>query len=583
MSTPGDPAGRDRGDVVCLSATEPGRAVAARLPYRHVHGDPGAALRREWGSAGGFVVVLAAGATVRLVAPLLSTKAADPAVVCVDDAGRYAVSLVGGHVAGANALAEEVAGFLGAHAVVTTAAERTGGIALDMLPGLRAEGDLARVGGALLAGGPVALSNELGWPLPDALLERCAADSGAGAEVGAGTRIVVTDRVVESERPDPEAGDTSPVVYLRPPSLVAGVGSSSDATAADVVSALSCVLEAAGLSAAALGALATVDRRAEHPAFRSAAAALGVPVVTYPPAVLDAVIVPSPSDTVRRAVGTGSVAEAAALAASRPGGILVSSKRRFEKVTVALARRGGPRGLVSVVGLGPGSELHRTPAATRAVRHADVVIGLSNYVEQCADLVSAGQRVLRFPLGTEVERARAAVGEAEKGLRVALVCSGDAGVYAMASPLLELGEAGGVDVEVVPGVTAGLASGAVLGAPLGHDHAVVSLSDLHTPWERIAARLEAAAASDFVVVLYNPRSARRTWQLDAAREILLQHRSPRTPVGVVTDAARPGERVVRTTLGDLEAGDVSMTSCVVVGSSSTRMVGGRMVTPRGFS
>jgi cobalt-precorrin 5A hydrolase/precorrin-3B C17-methyltransferase len=167
---------------------------------------------------------------------------------------------------------------------------------------------------------------------------------------------------------------------------------------------------------------------------------------------------------------------------------------------------------------------------------------------------------------------------------VALVCSGDAGVYAMASIALELAvtEAPDIEVEVVPGVTAALAAAASLGAPLGHDHVSVSLSDLLTPWDAIERRLRAAAEADLVVALYNPRSKGRDWQLGAARSLLLERRAATTPVGVVTDAARPGQTVTITTLAGLDPQEVGMTTCVVIGSSATRVVGGRMVTPRGY-
>jgi cobalt-precorrin 5A hydrolase/precorrin-3B C17-methyltransferase len=156
----------------------------------------------------------------------------------------------------------------------------------------------------------------------------------------------------------------------------------------------------------------------------------------------------------------------------------------------------------------------------------------------------------------------------------------------MASPVLDMAattaDFAAVEVEVIPGVTAGLAAAALLGAPLGHDHLVISLSDLLTPWERIEARLRAAAEADLVLVVYNPRSQRRTWQIDQARTILVAHRSPDTPVGVVTDVARAGQHVELTTLGALDTTTVTMTTCLVIGSSATQVKNGRMVTPRGY-
>nr|MDQ6928580.1 precorrin-3B C(17)-methyltransferase [Actinomycetota bacterium] len=195
-----------------------------------------------------------------------------------------------------------------------------------------------------------------------------------------------------------------------------------------------------------------------------------------------------------------------------------------------------------------------------------------------------GQEAVPSPIGDEVVRAKHAVAEANSGLRVALVCSGDSGIYGMASIALEIAatEAPGLDVDVVPGVTAALAASARLGAPLGHDHAVISLSDLLTPWTAIEQRLGAAAKADLVIAMYNPRSQGRRWQFDAALAILLEHRVPSTPVGIVTAATRGDESVLLTTLGTLDAEAVGMTTCVVVGSSATRVVGGRMVTPRGY-
>ncbi|MGH9222629.1 MAG: precorrin-3B C(17)-methyltransferase, partial [Acidimicrobiales bacterium] len=233
--------------------------------------------------------------------------------------------------------------------------------------------------------------------------------------------------------------------------------------------------------------------------------------------------------------------------------------------------------------LGPGGPAHRTPAATAAVRHAGCVVGYVPYVDLAADLLTAAQDVVRFAIGAEAERCEVALRRAAAGEQVALVCSGDPGVYAMASLVCELAPShGDPPVTIVPGVTASLAAAAVLGAPLGHDHASVSLSDLLTPFDVIERRLQAVAGGDFVVSLYNPRSQRRTSQLDRALDILGSCRPPGTPAAVVTDVGRPGQRVVRTTLADLDPTTVGMLSLVVVGASTTRWLGERMVTPRGY-
>ena len=555
--------------VLSVSVTAAGRALAERLPYEHHHGGAGQVVPARWAGLDAFVLFLATGAAVRIVAPLLADKATDPAVVCVDEAGRFAVALCGGHAGGANDLAATVAAALGATPVVTTATDAAGVPALDRLPGFRAAGDVAGVTAALLAGRRPRGANDRGWPLPGVL-----AEPGEGEGDG-------PERVVVSDRTDAATPVRPGTAVLHPPSLVAGMGASTGAPAGEVAALLEAALADAGLARASLAEVATLDRKASEPGI----VALGLPVRTFPAAALAAVPVPSPSPVVEAAVGTPSVAEAAALLAAGPGAELVSPKRAGAHATVALARRRRPRGHLAVVGLGPGAPDTRTPAADRAVRRADVVIGYGPYVDACADLLGPGQEVLRSAIGDEVVRAKQALAEAAAGRRVALVCSGDAGVYAMASIALELAaeEAPGLEVEVVPGVTAALAAAALLGAPLGHDHAMISLSDLLTPWDAIEARLRAAATADVAVALYNPRSRGRNWQLDAARAILLGCRAPSTPVGVVTDASRPGQAVHLTTLGDLDVGTVGMTTCVIVGSSTTRVVDGRMVTPRGYA
>jgi len=549
------------GRVVSVSITEAGRARARGLPFEHVHGAAAVAVRERWRAVDGFVLFLATGAAVRIVAPLLAGKGRDPAVVCVDEGGRYAVALVGGHAGGANLLAQQVGGLLDAEPVLTTGTDSTGSIALDSLTGFVACGDIATVTTAMLDGRAPRVVNEQDWPLPP--------DLTAGA-ADASECIVITDC---SHAPRPG------VVVLHPPSLVAGVGASTGAPPEDLAGLLDDELHHAGLEPASVAEVATLDRKTTDPAVR----ALGRPVRGFAAEALRAVAVPTPSAVVAEAVGTPSVAEAAALLAAGADAELVVPKRANAVATVAIARRARPPGRLRIVGLGPGAPALRTAAAVAAVRHAQVVIGYGPYVDACADLLQPHHEVLRSPIGEEVLRAKQALAEAGGGREVALVCSGDPGVYAMAAVALGLAaDAPDVEIEIVPGVTAALASAAAAGAPLGHDFATISLSDLLTPWDAIERRLRAAAVADFAIALYNPHSERRTWQLDAARRILLEHRPPATSVAVVTDASRADEQIHVTTLTDMDPASAGMTSCVLIGTSSTRVVGGRMVTPRGY-
>jgi len=566
-------------NVLTCSLTDAGAALARRLPYEHRHRDLRATVKSRWTQVDGFVLICATGIAVRAVAPLLDDKADDPAVVCVDDGGRWAIALAGGHRGGANGLAREVAALLGAEPVVTTATDGAGLPALDNLPHFTCSGDVAAVTRAWLDGTPptVAVDTALSaWPLPAGLARSTAAPATAAlapsTPPGPPATVLLTDTV-----------SGAAAVVLRPRSLVVGVGASSGADPARLAGLVFDTLAASGLHPAAVGVVATIDLKRDEPGVVALAQRLGVPLRTIPAAALAAVTVPNPSPIVAAAVGTPSVCEAAALLAAGPSSALVVEKRRSEDATVAVARRGRPEGHLAVVGLGPGHAILRTPAAAAAVLQADTVIGYGPYVDLAADLLAAHQTVLRSPIGAEAERCGTALQRAAAGEHVALVCSGDPGVYAMASLVCELAPAHGDPlVTVVPGVTAALAAAAVLGAPLGHDHAAISLSDLLTPWPVIERRLQAIAAADLVVSLYNPRSQRRATQLDRALAILAAHRPPATPAAVVAEVGRSGERIIRTTLAALDPSDVDMLSLVVVGSTTTRWIGDRMVTPRGY-
>ncbi len=245
-------------------------------------------------------------------------------------------------------------------------------------------------------------------------------------------------------------------------------------------------------------------------------------------------------------------------------------------------------GKIMLVGIGPGSVEHMSQRARSAIAEADAVVGYAAYIKLVADLLE-GKEVVKKAITEELDRAVDALERARLGKKVALISSGDAGVYGMAGPTYEvLFQAGwtpdsGIEVEIVPGASALNSCAALVGAPLTHDFCAISLSDLLTPWPVIAKRLNAAAAADFVVALYNPKSGRRTRQIVEAQRLFARHRRPDTPVAIVKSAYRTKQRIEFTTLDKMSECDIGMLSTVLIGNSNTYVRDGLMVTPRGYA
>jgi cobalt-precorrin 5A hydrolase/precorrin-3B C17-methyltransferase len=541
-----------------------------------------------------IVGLCATGILVRALAPLIGDKRAEPPVVAVAEDGSAVVPLLGGH-RGANRLALAIAAGLGGgtRAAVTTAGDLRLGLPLDEPPEgwTLANPEAARdVAARLLDGAPVRLEVEPGleaaWLREAGLL--VAAD--AALALRATWRGVVT-----------EPGE---LVY-HPRVLAIGVGCERGASPEALVGHVRATLAEAGLSPLAVGCVVSVDLKAAEPAVHAVAADLGAPArFFWAERLLDETPrLANPSEAAYRATGCWGVAEGAALAAAGPAGRLLVPKRIGAGVTCAVAiapepldpaRTGQARGRLSLVGLGPGGRAWRTAEAQALLDAADDIVGYGLYLDLAGPPLP-GQRRHPFPIGAEAERCHHALELAAGGRDVALVCSGDPGIYALASLVMELLEREGagrpewgqVEVAVSPGVSALQAAAARAGAPLGHDFCAVSLSDLLTPWEAIERRLEAAAAADFVLALYNPVSARRQEGLVRARDILLRHRAAETPVVLARDLGREGEAVRTVTLSELEPGQVDMLTVVLVGSSTTRRVprlhGNDWVyTPRGY-
>lgn len=528
-----------------------------------------------------IIGVCASGILIRSVAPLLSDKLSEPPVLSVSDDGSVVIPLLGGH-RGANRLAQEIATVLEAKAAVTTAGDVAIGVALDAPPaGYRLANplDAKDAMAAILAGEGISLTGENIFDL----------EANGGA-----VNLIVSEAPVE--------GNAKTLVY-HPQSYVVGVGCARNADAEELWSLVTTTLQNAGIAQGAVACVATIDLKGDEPAMNTVAKRLGVPLRLFTAEELEAQKIANPSDVVFAEVGCHGVSEGAALAAS--DGKLVVEKTKTANTTCAIARADAPitemkgrsRGRLSVVGIGPGQATWRTPEVSKLVAEADELVGYGLYIDLLGPLAH-GKIRSDFPLGGEEDRCRYALERAGEGRNVALVCSGDAGIYAMGALTFELldrsPEALGVsdaarrvDVVCSPGVSALQGAAARAGAPLGHDFCTISLSDLLTPRDDIIRRLHAAAEGDFVIAFYNPVSKTRRTLLAEARDILLQHRPADTPVMLASSLGRPEEYVRYRRLADLEVDEVDMLTVVLVGSSNSRLAqlgeGPRMFTPRGYA
>jgi len=538
-----------------------------------------------------IVGVCASGILIRAVAPLLVDKTTEPPVVSVSDDGSVVVPLLGGHH-GANRLAREIAQALGGVAAVTTAGDVSLGISLDEPPvgwALINPSDAKGVMSELLAGGGASV---IGSDIQQATwLE--------GLPEGQNIRLTCSME---------QAIDLGPThLQFTPQRVTVGVGCARNCPPEEMAYLVRETLNDAGICDAALHSINTISLKADEPAILGLATLLNAPLRLFSAEQLEAETprLANPSDVVFAEVGCHGVSEAAALAQVGTNGKLFIAKRKTANATVALAihdqpllnYQGTPRGRLSVVGIGPGQAAWRTPEVSRLVADAEELVGYGLYIDLLGPL-AAGKSRSDFPLGGEEARCRYALEQAGKGKNVALVCSGDAGIYAMGALVFELLDRGvdqmGVSaaarrVEVVcsPGISALQGAAARAGAPLGHDFCTISLSDLLTPRDDILRRLKAAAEGDFVIAFYNPVSKTRRTLLAEAREILLQHRPANTPVMLASSLGRPEENVCYRRLADLKVDEVDMLTVVLIGSSNSRLAqlgeGPRMFTPRGYA
>lgn len=503
----------------------------------HTFAEFGETIRQFFRDDVPIVAFCAAGIVIRALAPLLQDKRAEPPVVACAEDGSAVVPLLGG-LRGVNDLARRIGEALGMAPAITTTGEVRFGATLEHPPagyGIRNPGAGKRFMSDVLAGEKIRLSGEAPWLTSTRL------------PIDPAGRLAITVTVRDRDPGERE-------LVFHPRSVIVAVG----ADGSDLTDRILEMLAKANIARQSVAALVALERDVARPEIHAAAAALARPLRLLPDGPVSALARAAVPDAIEQS-GDESVAIAVAASPVDVGSI------------------GRSRGWLTVVGLGPGSRDTRTPEASRALAEADDIVGYQTYVAMAGPF-RPEQAVHASDNREELDRARHAFALAASGRRVAIVSSGDPGVFAMAAAVMEALDAAdatawhGVELRVLPGVSAAQAAAARIGAPLGHDFCVISLSDNLKPWETIERRLDLAASADLVLALYNPISRARPTQFGRAIEIVREHRSPMTPVVLGREVGRPDETVRQLPLGELTPEMVDMRTVILVGSSTTRAV-----------
>lgn len=544
-----------------------------------------------------IIGICSAAILIRSLASELDNKTDEPPVIAIDELGQNIIPLLGGHsqvspLGSAVEISQKCAQILGANAIITTAGDVNFGIALDNPPTgyiLANKPDYKKFVGNLLQQQAVNFSPKFEW----------LANSKLPFSIAAKLQIIVSNQTIE--------GSEQQLIYC-PQNIVVGVGCARGAAAFEIIELIETQLAAHQLNHQAIAYIASIDVKADETGIHAAAKHFGIKAIFYSAEELEAQAarLVNPSKYVFSEVGCHGVAEGAALATTGAESQLICPKVKSANATCAIAQShmpiaetmGKPQGQLYIVGMGPGQGSWRVPEATAMLEAAQDWVGYGLYINLLGDM-GRHKTQHEFALGEEEKRVRHALELAGQGKQVALICSGDAGIYAMAALVYELLDLatnkGGVsdfakrvDVQMAPGISALQGAAARVGAPLGHDFCTISLSDLLTPWEAIETRIQAAAKADFVISFYNPVSKKRRTQLAYAKQVLLNHRPDDCPVILASNIGRATENIRYVNLADLNIDDVDMLTLVMVGSSNSRkfMRGNGheyVYTPRGYA
>tara|TARA_Y100001968_G_scaffold116045_1_gene105398 strand:+ start:274 stop:2046 length:1773 start_codon:yes stop_codon:yes gene_type:complete len=547
----------------------------------------------QFWNEGCFVIVVGAiGAVVRLVAPFLRNKDVDPAVLVIDAKGLNIVPLLGGHKAGADQLAQELAEDLGGYPVFTSDSKSQGRLPLDSFGqawGWKRSGDLSDWNDLIkrqakgeeidinqLSGSNLWKSSKASSNCEVVLYQSNSANKAS---------LSIGSKFVEG-------------CAWHPPTLWIGLGCERNTSQNLFFRSIEESFDQAGLAQEAIAGIASIDIKSDEISLLELLKVKKWPVHFFSAEELSHISVPNPSQRVKKEIGINSVAEASALLAAGEGAELLLEKHIFHSqddeygaITIAIAESASSfaphRGELHFVGTGPGQISFLTNDARFALARCVIWIGYELYLDFLEPLRRNDQVRIDGNLTFERERCKKALELAKQGARVALVSSGDSGIYGMAGLALELWLEQSKNerpfFEVHPGISALQMAAAKVGAPLMNDFCTISLSDLLTPWEKIEERLKFASIGDFVIAIYNPRSKQRSWQLSRAIEIVKDHRSADTPIALCRQLGRPEERIDIYRFDFFPIEQVDMLSVLLIGNSRSLFKDSVFVTPRGYS
>ncbi len=549
-------------------------------------------LAESWIKGGGIVVVGAIGAVTRLIAPLLKSKEEDPAVVVVDARGMNFIPLLGGHNAGAEELAIELAEVLGGKAVITGNSRQQEFLPLDSFGN---------------AWGWKRTGNSEVWKQ---LMLHQANEGDITIEQSSGSNLWLSSKGAINSLKGQKQNQISDAKCLyigpnafqdaswHPSTLWIGIGCERNTSVALIKYALESALEQVGLVKEAVAGLASIELKNDEQALISLSEEEEWPIRFFSALELSKVLVPNPSEVVKEVVRTPSVAEASALLSAGKGSRLLKKKQVFKDlggfrgaVTIAIAEAMKPFspqcGELHLIGSGPGNLSYLTHDARAALSRSVVWIGYKPYLDFLEPLRSCNQVRSDSQLSLEKERCKYALDLAMQGIRVALISSGESGIYGMAGLALELWldepQEERPAFEIHPGISCIQVAAARIGAPLMNDFCAISLSDKLTSWETILQRLKGAAIGDFVITIYNPRSNDRNWQLQVAIDLIRQYRSLNTPIAIARQIGRPQESLSFYQLDNIPFEEIDMLTVVLIGNSKTFLKDDCLVSPRGYS